>query len=137
MNQEFKASDGHTKRLLRFALLFSLVSSPVMLLTSCESDAPTPLRGDFSDSALQVVSLIERGHDHKLIVGKDEAPNFAVDRLRTYARNDDENFVVDKIHGLDIIVYYRAENEYYGCDAEIQQALRSRLLPKVGFPSCK
>lgn len=124
----------------RFTLLFALASGSVMLLSDCGPDKhsyPVQIRGNFADAALQVVGLIEKGHNHQLELGKDEPTNYAVDRLRTYAQNFDENFIVDNVHGLDVIVDAHAENEYYQCDAEIKQVLRSRLMPEVPFPSCK
>jgi hypothetical protein len=123
---------------IRFALLIALASGPVMFLSGCgPPHYPVQIRSDFADSALQVVGLIEKGHNHQLELGKDQPPNYAVDRLRTYAHNFDEDFIVDNVHGLDAIVGAHAENEYYQCDAEINQVLRSRLMPKIPFPSCK
>jgi hypothetical protein len=48
-----------------------------------------------------------------------------------------ENFIVDNVHGLDVIRNADAEDEYYPCDAEIKQVLRSRLMPEIPFPSCR
>jgi hypothetical protein len=135
-----KRYDGNTmKLLLRFTLLCAL-AVPVMSLFGCGPDKPAypvQIRGNFADAALQVVGLIEKAHNHDLEFGKDEPPNFAVDRLRTYAHDFDENFIVDYVGGLEAIVDANAENEYYQCDAELNQVLRSRSMPEVPFPSCK
>jgi hypothetical protein len=119
------------KASLHFVLSFALAGP--LFLAGCGPPKPTQLRSDFADSALKVVRLIEKAHNHQLELGKDELPRYAVDRLRTYARDFDENFVVDNVHGLDVIVDAHAENEYYQCDAEINQVLRSHLmLPDAG-----
>jgi hypothetical protein len=123
-----------------FRLIFLLVLAEglIMFLSGCEPPHyPVQIRSEFADSALQVVGLIEKAHNHQLEVGKDEQPNYAVDRLRTYAHNFDENFIVDNVYGLDIIVKADAENEYYQCDAEINQVLRSRQMSNVPFPGCR
>lgn len=127
------------KYFLRLALSFAFAGA-FMFLSGCGPDTPkypVQIRGDFADAALQVVNLIERAHDHKLILGKDELPRDAIDRLRTYAHDSDENFIVDNVHGLDVIVDAHAENEYYQCDFELEQVLRSRRMPEVPFPSCR
>jgi hypothetical protein len=128
------------KYLLGFALFCFLFVGAVKVLGWFGVDAPPKpiqLRANFTDAALPVVGLFERAHDHQLNLGKDELPQDAINRLRTYAHGFDENFIVDNINGLYIIVEANAENEYYGCDAEINQVLRSRVMPNVPFPSCK
>ena len=123
---------------LRFILFFALVSSPNMFLTGCgPPHYPVQIRTNFADFALQVVGLIEKAHDHDLELYKDELPQDAVERLRAYAQNSDETFIANNVHGLYVIVDARAENEYYGCDREIKQVLRSRLMPEIPFPSCR
>ena|ERR1035437_6222962 len=128
------------KRLLGFAILCFLVFGLVKVLDWFGVDTPhypMQIRSDFADSALQVVSLIEKGHNHQLELGKDEPPNYAVTRLRTNAHDWDENFIVDNVNSLELIVDANAENEYYQCDAEINSVLRSRVMPKIPFPDCR
>jgi hypothetical protein len=126
------------KRLPSF-LLFLALAAPVTFLAGCDDTPsyPVHIRSNFAADALQVVNLIERAHNHDLNFGKDELPQDAVARLRTYAHGFDENFIVDNVNGLYIIVDAHAENEYYQCDAEINQVLRSRLMPKIPFPACR
>jgi hypothetical protein len=129
------------KSVFFFFVSFAVIVALFMFVHSFFAPGPPPkptqIRANFADAALQVVGLIEKAHNHQLEIGKDEPPNYAVDRLRTYAQGFDENFIVDNVHGLDVIVEERAENEYYGCDAEIKQVLRSRLMPNIPFPTCK
>jgi hypothetical protein len=130
------------KSLTSFCTVFALASGPIMFLTGCGPDTPSKpaqIRGDFANAALQVVRLIEKAHDHQLNLGKDELPQDAINQLQTYARNSDETFILNYINGLNVIVNANADNEYYGCDAEINRVLHSRLLPvsEPAFPSCK
>lgn len=72
------------KYLLGSLLLFAL-AVPVVFLSGCnDTSYPVRIRSNFADSALQVVGLIERAHNHQLNLGKDELPQDAVARLRTY-----------------------------------------------------
>lgn len=121
------------------SLLFLSLTAPATFLAGCDDTPsyPVHIRSNFADAALQVVNLIERAHNHDLNFGKDELPQDAVARLRTYAHGFDENFIVDNVNGLSIIVDAHAENEYYQCDAEINQVLRSRLMPEIPFPGCR
>ena len=128
------------KSLLGFALFCLLVVGLVKVLGCFEANKPeypVQIRTNFADFALQVVGLIEKAHDHDLELYKDELPQDAVERLRAYAQNSDETFIANNVHGLYVIVDARAENEYYGCDREIKQVLRSRLMPEIPFPSCR
>ena len=57
--------------------------------------------------------------------------------LQNFKDSIDENFIVDNVNSLELIVDANAENEYYQCDAEINSVLRSRVMPKIPFPDCR